>query len=306
MGLLCLFILCIALFIGGMAVMRNGLFKLSAESLKRWLASMTDTPLKGLLAGAVITALLHSSAAVMVLTIGLISARLLTFPRSIGIILGTNIGTTFTLEMITINIDIFIVPFAILGAVLLFSPKAAYRNSGAISLGMAAVFAAMRGFTFIAEPVTSLPQVGSSLQMMAGSHFWSVIAGAAITAAIQSSTAVTGIVMGFLSEDILKLDSGLAVMLGANIGTCITALLASIGAGREAKLTAFAHVWLNIAGVSAFYPFIDQYAQITSLTSSHPDVQLAHASVLFNAITSLVVLPFAQRFGKMIEFLHGR
>ncbi|WP_226646729.1 Na/Pi symporter [Mesobacillus subterraneus] len=300
------FLLFLAVFIGGMTLLRKGLFDLSASRMKNWLAHMTDTPIKGLIAGIIVTALLHSSSAVMVITIGLISAGLLKFSNSIGIILGSNIGTTFTLEIITFNIDAFIVPFAVIGAILMVMRNKNWRNIGAISFGIAAVFAAMRGFTFLADPVTSLPIVDNALANLNNSHLISIFTGMVVTAMIQSSTAMTGIIMGFLSEGTLSMDSAVAAMLGANIGTCITAMLASIGAGKEARLTAFAHVWLNIAGAAVFYPFIDQIASLAAFTATRPEVQLAHVSVIYNIIASLLVLPGAEKFGRMIEFIHGR
>jgi phosphate:Na+ symporter len=303
---LLLFLLFLAVFIGGMTLLRKGLFDLSASRMKNWLAHMTDTPLKGLIAGTIVTALLHSSSAVMVITIGLISAGLLKFSNSIGIILGSNIGTTFTLEIITFNIDAFIVPFAVIGAILMVMRNKTWQNIGAISFGIAAVFAAMRGFTFLADPVTSLPIVDHALANLNNSHLISIFTGMVVTAMIQSSTAMTGIVMGFLAEGTLSMDSAIAAMLGANIGTCITAMLASIGAGKEARLTAFAHVWLNIAGAAVFYPFIDQIASLAALIATRPEVQLAHVSVVYNIIASLLVLPVAEKFGRMIELIHGR
>ncbi|MBS8264959.1 Na/Pi cotransporter family protein [Mesobacillus boroniphilus] len=300
------FLLFLAVFIGGMTLLRKGLFELSASRMKNWLTVMTDTPLKGLIAGTIATALLHSSSAVMVITIGLISAGLLKFSQSIGIILGSNIGTTFTLEIITFNIDAFIVPFAVIGAILMVSRNKTWQNIGAISFGIAAVFAAMRGFTFLADPVTSLPIVELALANLNNSHLVSIISGTVVTAMIQSSTAMTGIIMGFLSEGTLSMDSAIAAMLGANIGTCITAMLASIGAGKEARLTAFAHVWLNIAGAAVFYLFIDQIAALAPMSATRPEVQLAHVSVIYNIVASLLVLPVAEKFGKMIEFIHGK
>lgn len=302
---LLLFLLFLAIFIAGMTLLRKGLFKLSASRMKNWLSIMTDTPLKGLIAGTVVTALLHSSSAVMVLTIGLISAGLLKFSQSIGIILGSNIGTTFTLEIITLNIDAFIVPMAVIGAVLMVARNKTWQNLGAISFGIAAVFASMRGFTFLADPVTSMPVVEQALANLNSSHLISIASGTMVTALIQSSTAMTGIIVGFLAEGTLRMDSAIAAMLGANIGTCITALLASIGAGKEARLTAYAHVWLNIVGAAAFYPFIDQITSIAPMTAARPEVQLAHVSVVYNIIVSLLVLPVAERFGRLIEVLHG-
>lgn len=112
--------------------------------------------------------------------------------------------------------------------------------------------------------------------------------------------------MGFLSENVFQLQTGIAYMLGSNIGTCITALLASIGSGKQSKLCAYAHIWLNILGVLCFYPFIDQLAKGVSFLSSRPEVQLAHSSVIFNVITSFVILPFANHFASFIEKLHKR
>ncbi|MFS0635827.1 Na/Pi symporter [Mesobacillus foraminis] len=301
-----LFILCIAMFLGGMTLMRKGLFSLSAGSMRHWLAGMTDAPWKGLLAGTIITALLHSSSAVMVITIGLISAGMLTFRQSIGIILGSNIGTTFTLEMITFNIDLFIIPMAITGAVLMVVKRPSYQKTGWVLFGMAAVFAAMRGFSYLAFPLTSLSQVEQALIILNDSLYLSLGAGAILTAIIQSSTAMTGIIMSFLSEGTIEFPAGLAMMIGANIGTCATALLASTGAGKEARLTAYAHLWLNVSGTLLFLPFIDDYAMIAPATAHRLDVQLAHASVVFNVLSSFLVLPFADQFGKAIIFLHGR
>lgn len=300
------FILLIGLFIYGMVLLRSGLFNLSADSLKLWLTKVTNTPWKGLLAGIGITCILQSSSAVMVITIGLISARLLTFPQSIGIILGTNIGTTLTTELITFNIESILVPLAVLGALFLLIGKRNMRSIGLILLGISAVFAAMSGFEFMAEPLRSIKIIDHLLLTLDNSYFYSILAGTIITGIIQSSTATTGIIMGFLTNHAIKLDTGVAIMLGSNIGTCITAFLASIGAGREARLSAYAHICLNIIGVALFYPFISLLTNIGLQLASQADVQLAHISVLFNVVSSLVVLPFAISYGKLIIKIFDR
>jgi phosphate:Na+ symporter len=301
-----LFIFCILLFIFGMNVIRIGLFNISADKLKSWLIKLTSTPLKGLFTGTFITALLQSSTAVMVITIGLISAKIMTFPQSIGIILGTNIGTTFKTELITFNIDASIVPLAIIGAILFLFQNKKIRSMGMTVFGIAAVFTAMKGFEFLAQPLTSLPVVHNGLLKLNDSIFMSLITGTLLTVIIQSSTAMTGIAMGFLTAGLLKLDAGIAIMLGANIGTCITAIIASIGGGQEAKLAAYAHVWLNVFGVLLFIPLIPTLTALAPHIASYKDVQLAHISVIFNVASSLIVLPFATRFGKMILYLHNK
>jgi phosphate:Na+ symporter len=301
-----LFCIFIGLFIFGMTILRTGLFNLSADSLKKWLVKLTDRTWKGLLAAIIITGALQSSSAVMVMTIGLISAGLLTFRQSIGIILGTNIGTTFTTEFITFQIDSLLVPMAIMGALLMFLRNKNAKAFGLILLGMATVFSAMSGFKYLAKPLSSLPIIQQLIIDMNESYLLSVGIGALITALIHSSSATTGIIMGFLSNQLLTIGAGIAVMLGANIGTCVTGYVASIGGGREARLCAYAHIWLNLIGVIAFYPFISYLANMANHLAKEPDVQLAHISVLFNVISSLLVLPFANYFAAFVMKLHGK
>jgi phosphate:Na+ symporter len=303
---LLLFLLLIGIFIYGMTLLRSGLFNLSADSLKTWLAVLTNAPWKGLLIGTLITAILQSSSAVMIITIGMVSARMLTFPQTIGIILGTNIGTTFTTELITFNIESYIIPIAVAGSILAVMNRKNLQSAGLALLGISAVFAAMRGFEYLAGSLKNIDWVNQMLLALDGSHLYAVFAGIIITAIIQSSTATTGIIMGFLTAGTMDLNTAIAIMLGSNIGTCVDAYLASIGSGREAKLSAYAHIWLNCIGVAAFYPFIDLLAALGQNAADHADVQLAHISVLFNVISSLLVLPFAHQFGRFIIRLHDR
>ena len=231
---LLLFFLLIGLFIYGMTLLRSGLFNLSAGSLKNWLAAVTNSPWKGTVMGTIVTAVLQSSSAVMIITIGMVSARMLTFPQTIGIILGTNIGTTFTTELITFNIESYIVPLAAAGSILAVMKNKSLRSSGLALLGLSAVFAAMRGFEYLAGSVKDNDMVNQWLLTLDGNYLFAVAAGIVLTAIIQSSTATTGIIMGFLTAGAMDLDTGIAIMLGSNIGTCVDAYLASIGSGKEA------------------------------------------------------------------------
>lgn len=289
-----------------MTIIRFGLFNLSANKLKTWLIKLTSSPLKGMLTGTFVTALLQSSSAVMVITIGLISARIMTFPQSIGIILGTNIGTTFKTELITFKLDAILVPLAVCGAVLILFKNKKARSIGMLTFGIASVFTAMKGFELLAHPLTSMDFINKFILSLNDNIFLSLLTGTIITAIIQSSTAMTGIAMGFLTVGSLKLDAGIAIVLGANIGTCITAIIASIGGGKESRLAAFAHVWLNVFGVLLFIPLIPTLTDHAQLLANRKDVQLAHISVIFNVVSSLLILPFATKFGEMILFLHDR
>ena len=148
---LCLFILLIGIFLAGMAVLRLGLFHLSGEKLKNILTQLTDKPWKGFIAGILFTGFLQSSSAVMVMTVGLVSAGSLTFKQTIGIILGTNIGSTFLTEFMTFSLVQWIIPGVICGTVLVFIPHILAKSSGMIFIGLSAIFTAMSGFKILAS-----------------------------------------------------------------------------------------------------------------------------------------------------------
>jgi len=301
-----LFLLLIGIFLFGMLLIRNGLFNLSADSLKRWLLTLTDAPWKGLLLGTVVTSILQSSSAVMVITVGLVAARLLTFSQSIGIMLGANIGTTMTAEIITLDINLLIIPMAIIGVLLTLFRKKNLQNTGFVFIGLASVFGAMWGFEELARPLREMAFINEMVLALSSNYLYAILAGIIITCLIQSSSATTGITMTFLAAGTFNLETGIAIVLGANIGTCFDVWLASFGGGREAKLSAYAHIWLNVLGVAAFIPFIGVLATIGENLATQLDVQLAHVSVIFNVAVSLIVLPFTAKFARLIEKIHGR
>ncbi|WP_099361962.1 Na/Pi symporter [Fredinandcohnia onubensis] len=302
--LISLFAVFITIFLFGMTVMRTGLYNLTGDKLRVWLIRFTNNPIKGLLTGMIITAIIHSSSAVMVLVVGLIATGYLTFKQSIGIILGTNIGTTFTAEMITIDLFEWIVPILIIGFLCLFVRNQQVFSFGAFLFGLGCMFVAMNGFEQLARPIGDFPSIYTFFQHTNQSNLFGVWVGTILTSIIQSSTATTGIIMGFMNEQLLTLNAGIAVLLGANIGTCITAYIASIGSKHEAKLAAYAHIWVNVIGVALFFPFINVLGQIAILLTSHPDVQIAHVSLIFNVLSSLLFLPFAGVLTNFITKVH--
>lgn len=289
-----------------MYLMRSGLFSFTGVRLNNWLFRFTNKPIKGMAASIVVTGFLQSSSAVMVLTVGLVSAGALTFSQTIGIILGTNIGTTFTAEFMTFPIEQYTFPLLILGAFMIGMGRENIRSIGFILFGVGTIFTAMRGFKWISDPLSALSIVDKGFQLMNESLLFSLLLGMIFTACIHSSSATIGILMSFLVGGTIHLDAAIAAMLGANVGTCITGWMASIGAKKEAKLTAYAHIWLNIIGVLSFFPFTGILADMASGWAVSPAVQLAHSSVVFNVVTSLFVLPFSQAFAMLIERIHGK
>lgn len=289
-----------------MTLLRKGLHFLSGDRLKKWITKVTDTPWKGLLIGIFITCILQSSSAVMIILIGLISTKMVTFNQSIGIMLGTNIGTTVTAELITFDLEKFLLPMFALAILFLFTGRKKIQSIGLVLLGISFVFMAMGGFEYLANPLREFGIIDQFIHTLNDSYLISVIAGTIITAIIQSSTATTGIIMGFLTSGAITLDTGIAILLGSNIGTCADAYLASVGGGKEAKLTAYAHIWINIIGVIVFYPFIESLSALGASLAQSTEVQLAHISVIFNVVCSLLVLPFTNHFAKFIIKIHGR
>ncbi|MCJ8006879.1 Na/Pi symporter [Lederbergia wuyishanensis] len=301
-----LFIILAGCFLLGMTMMRIGLFNLSGSTMEIWLQKMTRTPFLGFLAGIAMTVVLQSSSAVTVIAVGLVSARILSFPQTIGIILGTNIGTTVTLEFFTFDLSTIILPLLLIGTVLQFSKNLKVKSSSFIVLGIGIIFASMNGFEWLSGPLANIKHIDNLIYVMKDHSVISFLIGTFLTAIIQSSTVMTGIAMSFLTVGTFPLETGIAIMIGANIGTCATALFASIGAGKEARQTAFAHIWLNVGGAILFFPLISIIANFSRLLAVDPNTQLAHASVIYNVVCSLIVLPFAKEFGQFIMKLHGR
>ncbi|ARK29321.1 Na/Pi symporter [Halalkalibacter krulwichiae] len=294
----------IALFLFGMVVMRAGLFQLGQARFQEFLHRLTNSAWKGMIVGAIATAILQSSSAIIIMTVGLVATGLLAFRHSIGIILGANIGTTMTTELLALDLSMFIIPLLLIGLIALLMPSTKAYSLGCLSFGLACIFIAMDGLEKLAYPLASIPSVHSFFDLTNEHQLLGVGIGTILTAIIQSSTATTAIAMGFMTDHVLNLQAGIAIMLGANIGTCITAYLASIGSGRSAKLVAYANIWLNVFGVLLFIPLIGWLSSVAISLTSSPMMQLAHASLIFNVVCSFLMLPVATYFARFVEWLH--
>jgi phosphate:Na+ symporter len=298
-----------SVFMCGMKLMELALHRLGGPYLTRILERSTATPIHGLAIGTATTAFLQSSTAVTVIAIGMVNARLLTFPRTLGIILGTNIGTCITTELIGLNLNKLALPLlivsiglwlatALLGEIRLFP---AIRSAGWIhSVRSSSVV--LCGFSLLLTGMAMMQGVGPAVQestMFAwfldkadDSLWWGLAAGALLTAAVHSSAAVIGIIMGFVSLGAMPIEVGIAVVLGANIGTCATAILASIGGSKAGQYVALSHVILNAGGALLFMPFIGELANLSAWISSSTSGQIAHTQTIFNILSSLIALPF--------------
>lgn len=293
----------LTIFLFGLQLMRIGLEKLAGHRLQDWLIRFTQTPSRSFLTGIISTALLQSSSAVTVLTISFVDLEILTFVQSIGIILGSNIGTTVTTEILALNIKDFSLLFILLGIVLYFLPWHQLKAISFALIGFGCILFGMETMGWLALPLKERGMI--DWLMGNGTHpvISGLIAGTLLTSLIQSSSATIAIVMGFYSSEAISLPFAIAAVLGSNMGTCVTGLLATFGTNTAAKQVAFANLLLNIAGVFCFAPFIPMIEHLAPMLSNQPAQQIAHFQTLFNVICSMAVLPFATQFAKGIMWM---
>jgi phosphate:Na+ symporter len=299
-----------AVFMSGMKLMELALHRLGGGRIAAVLEKATATPLHGLLSGTAITAALQSSTAVTVMTIGLVNAGLITFPRTLGIILGTNIGTCLTTELIGLSLNRSAIPLmavSVLGwlaSVLLHeanprrdpaSPAPGWhtplRFGSLASFGFGLLLLGMTVMQSIAPAVEESRMFALFLDRADESVLWGIAAGAALTAAVHSSAAVIGMMMGLAAFGAMPVEIGIAAVLGANVGTCFTAVLAAAGGSPGGRFVAWAHLLLNVGGCVLFAPMVDLLALASGWISASPAAQIAHAQTIFNIVCSILALP---------------
>ncbi|GGE47226.1 hypothetical protein GCM10011391_27560 [Pullulanibacillus camelliae] len=295
------FIIYITIFLFGMTVMKIGFKNVAEHRLKHILRIMTDRPLKGIIVGAAATALLQSSSVVTVIIISMTAAGLLSFRQTVGIILGANIGTTITGFIATFNPGQLTFILLALGILLLFLPFQKTFVFGTVSFGIGCVFISMDGFNALAEPLKSIGIIDTILHTANHSNVSSLIFGIIFAGIIQSSSATLLIAMGFLNNDTLQLVAAICIMLGANIGTSTTALIASIHSTVSARWVAYTHALFNLFGSLLILPFLNAFTHLIQSIASAPDRQLAYASFLFNLLSTIVALPFVNKYAHWAE-----
>lgn len=297
----------LGIFLTGMKVMELALHQWAGSYLTGLIERFTRTPLRGMLIGSGVTAVLQSSSAITVMTIGLVNAGIMTFPKTLGIILGTNIGTCLTTELIGLNLTKLSFPLLLLSAsVWVGTLLPWHRASGnrrllrslhhvrSLSLAVSGFASVMLGVEVMQTIVPALQTrglFGWFIEHAQRSVLWGVVAGAALTAVIHSSAAVIAMTMGLAAVDAIPVELGIAIVLGANIGTCATALLAAIGGSKSGQFVAWSHIALNVGGALLFLPLLPLLHAGAALLSEGPAAQIAHAQTLFNVACSLLALP---------------
>ncbi|HHZ13150.1 MAG TPA: Na/Pi cotransporter family protein [Clostridiales bacterium] len=300
----------LGLFLYGMKMMGDGLEQAAGSRLKRLLEILTENRLMGLLVGAIVTAIIQSSSATTVMVVGFVNAGIMTLGQAVGVIMGANIGTTMTAFLISLNLtDIApIIVFIGVGLVF-FSKRKTVKSIGEILVGFGILFIGMGFMSDAMKPLRS--NEGFQRILISMSHpILGVLAGTIMTVILQSSSASVGILQALAAQGLIGLDSSLPILFGMNIGTCITAILASIGTSVNAKRTAFMHLSIKVIGTSIFMlaialgvPFVDL---ILRISPSNPMSQIANAHIAFNVITAAILLPFGNSIVSLSKkVLHG-
>ncbi|MGW9816274.1 Na/Pi cotransporter family protein [Staphylococcus cohnii] len=287
----------LGIFLYGIKQMGDGLQAAAGDRLRSILNTFTSNPLMGVLAGMIVTILIQSSSGTTVITIGLVSAGFMTMRQAIGVVMGANIGTTVTAFVIGIDIGEYSLPILAIGAFLIFFiQKRKVKNVGMILFGFGALFYGLELMSGAVKPLANLDAFKQIMLDMSSNPLYGVVAGTLLTVIIQSSSATIGILQGFFSNDLISLHGALPVLLGDNIGTTITAVLASLAGSLAAKRVAAVHVLFNVIGAIIFLIIMPLYQLVIEwmqgIMNLKPEMVIAFAHGTFNVTNTIIQLPF--------------
>jgi len=285
----------LGLFLYGMQLLSDGLQKATGDKIQRILEFLTNKPVMGVVTGALITSIVQSSSATSVITIGLVNAGLLSLKQAVSVIAGANIGTTVTAQIVSFRLEQYALPAIGIGFIINFLAKRkSYKYFGQILLGFGILFLGLYTMSHTVRPLRNYAPFLSLLTNISHNPLLGIAVAAIFTAIIQSSSATTAIVIAMSIQGIIGIESAIPLILGSNIGTCFTAVIASIGSSITGKRVALSHLFFNIGGVVLFLFFINKFSYLVSLR------QIANAHTLFNIINAAILLPFLSFFVKLV------
>ncbi len=291
----------VALLIYGIKNMGDALQELAGDNLRRLISSLTRTPIEGVAVGALVTVIIQSSSATTVIVVSFVHVGLMSLAQGFSVIMGANMGTTITAQLIAFNIQKYAIVAAVVGAFLSVAGRTRrHKQLGSGLVGFALLFVGMA----MMQDAMSFLRGRTDLFLLVNDHpLAGLLVGAAVTMLVQASSATVGLTMVMASQGLLSLPSAVAIIMGDNIGTTITAVLASLGGNRSAKQAAAAHVMFNVFGAVIMMFFLGPFSDLVRLTS--PDVarQIANAHSLFNVLNTLIFLPFIKPYTKLIKRL---
>jgi phosphate:Na+ symporter len=288
----------IVLFIHGLQNFSNEIQLAGADKLRAWIGKITKTRLGGFLLGGIATALIQSSSAVSSITVSLVDSGVITFMQSLTILLGTNVGTTATAWIVTLKSNLIGPAFIVAGTLISIVPSR-ISTIGKSIFYFGFIFFSLDLISDAIAPLRGNPELVNVLKQ-AGNPFLGVFYGMVITILVQSSSVVSGLAIVLISQGILTLDAAIPIIIGANIGTTSTALIASLKLSSTAKLTALANFVFNFSGVVLVFPFIGLLKKAALFLSDTPAIQVAYAHLIFNLVVAVFFLLLLKPIARLL------
>lgn len=296
----------LALFLYGMQLMGEGLQRAAGEKLQKILEKLTGYLLMAVALGAFVTSILQSSSATTVMTVGFVNAGLMNLKQAFGVVMGANIGTTMTAQLIAFKLTDYITLFIAIGfAVQILAQKRRGKYIGQVVLGFGILMLGMEMMSDAVMPLREYQGFVDFIATFSDNPVLGVLVGVVMTMIIQSSSATIGVLIAIANQGLIPLEGAIPVLLGDNIGTCITAVIASVRANITAKRVALAHVLFNFIGTIIFITFMSLFIGFVINISPEGDIarQIANAHTSFNVINTILFLPFTTQFIKLVEKL---
>ncbi|MEE0726424.1 MULTISPECIES: Na/Pi cotransporter family protein [Clostridium] len=295
----------LGLFLYGMKLMSDGLENVAGEKLKGILEKITSNKVIGVLVGTIVTAIIQSSSATTVMVVSFVNAGLMTLTQATGVILGSNIGTTITAQMVSFNLEVIAPIFIGVGAIVMMSAKKKrIKDLAYIALGFGILFMGMGLMSSSLKPISNLQIFNDFISVIGKNNFLGVLVGLTMTAILQSSSATTGILVALANSGNIDMNVAFPIILGCNIGTCVTAILAGLTANRTAKKAALLHLLFNIFGTVLFLPFSDKVVTFVNyLTPDNVARQVANAHTIFNVVITIFILPISKYFVMLVNHI---
>lgn len=296
----------LGMFLYGMTIMGEGLQKAAGSKLKKIIEMLTSNVVMGVLVGTVVTGIIQSSSATTVMVVGFVNAGIMTLSQAIGVIMGANIGTTVTAQLVSFSLE-DIAPIALgIGIIFyMFTSKEKTKQVAEILIGFGLLFTGMEFMKEAVEPLSELESFRNALLFLSKNPILGILAGFAITGIVQSSSASMGMLIALASQGLVPITAALPILYGDNIGTCVTSLISSLGASRNAKRAAVMHLSFNVIGTLLFMIVLNKpiVAVVQYLDPANTARQIANAHTLFNLINVIILLPFSKYIVKLAERL---
>ena len=296
----------LALFVFGIKSMSDGLQSLAGKKTHKVMGALTSIPIVGVMFGGLAAIATQSSTLVTVMTVGFVNTGILNLKQAISVIMGANIGTTFTAQLVAFRITDLWIYFAAFGfTAYMFAKNKTAKNTGFVMFAFGIMLLGMALMSQAMVPLRHEPAFHQLMLYFSDNRVLAMLVGALFTALVQSSTAATGVIVAMAMQDLIPFSAALPLILGTNVGTTVTAVLASLGGTVSARRAAMAHVLFNVFGVLVFLLFLPQYEVLILAMSPAYDIprQVANAHTMFSVITVMLFLPFVNQFAKLLTKL---